>query len=46
MLVNIFLIIALVCFILAAIGVPTRANLVAVGLAFWVATLLTPGIIS
>ncbi len=37
----VFLIVALICFIAAAIGWPsTRVNLVAAGLAFWVATLL------
>jgi len=43
MLENIFLIIALVCFIVAAVGVATRVNLIAVGLAFWVATLVMHG---
>jgi hypothetical protein len=33
-------IIALICFILAAVNVMTSVNLVALGLAFWVATLL------
>ena len=38
----ILLVIALICFIAAAIGVNAgRVNLVAVGLACWVATLLT-----
>ncbi len=38
-----FLIFALVLFILAAVGVPSsRFNLVAAGLAFWVATLVIP----
>ncbi len=35
----ILLLLALVCFVLAAIGVPSnRVNLVALGLAFWVLT--------
>ncbi len=41
MLDTVFLIVALVCFIAAAIGWPsTRVNLVAAGLAFFVATYL------
>jgi hypothetical protein len=41
MLTLIFLIAALVLFILAAVGIPsTRFNLVAAGLACWVASLL------
>jgi len=34
------LLVALVLFVLAAIGVPSRINLVAAGLACWVLTLL------
>ena len=36
-----FLVFAFVCFVLAALGVPNppRVNLLAAGLAFWVATL-------
>lgn len=42
-LVLIFLVIALVCFVVAAIGLWTpRVNLVALGLAFWVASVLLP----
>jgi hypothetical protein len=37
---TILLIAALICFIAAAIGVNARVNLVAVGLACWVATAL------
>jgi hypothetical protein len=36
------LVVALICFVLAAIGVPSRVNLVALGLAFWVLTYLVP----
>lgn len=36
----ILLVLALVCFIVAACNVPSRVNLVALGLAFWVATFL------
>lgn len=28
---------ALICFILAALGIPSRVNLIAIGLACWVA---------
>jgi hypothetical protein len=35
-----FLFVALVCFLLAAIGVPAKVNLLALGLACWVLTLL------
>ncbi len=38
----ILLIAALICFIVAAIGVSSRVNLVAAGLACWVATLILP----
>lgn len=34
------LVIALLCFVLAAFGVQSRLNLIAAGLAFWVLTLL------
>jgi hypothetical protein len=35
----IFLIIGFICFLLAAFGVPIpRVNLIALGLAFWIAT--------
>ena len=34
------LIVAFVCFVVAAIGVPSRVNLVAAGLAAWVLTLI------
>jgi len=34
------LIVAFVCFVVAAIGVPSRVNLVAAGLACWVLTLI------
>ncbi len=34
------LILAFISFVLAAIGVPAKINLVAIGLAFWVLTLL------
>jgi len=40
----ILLIIALICFILAAIPLPNvRINLVAMGLAFWVLSILVSG---
>jgi hypothetical protein len=42
-LILIFLVIALVCFVVAALGKWTfKTNLIALGLAFWVATLLLP----
>lgn len=42
-LIIIFLVVSLVCFVIAAIGVwAPRVNLVALGLAFWVATELLP----
>lgn len=40
----IFLIAALVCFILAIFPVPVKFNLVAAGLACWVASLLFGGV--
>lgn len=42
MLVLIFLIVAAVLFALASFGVPSRVNLVAAGLFFWVMTALIP----
>lgn len=36
----ILLVFAFVCFVLAAVGVQSRVNLIAAGLAFWVLTLL------
>jgi hypothetical protein len=36
----VLLILAFVCFIVAAIGIPSRVNLVALGLAFWVLSLI------
>jgi hypothetical protein len=38
----IMLVLALACFIAAAVGASARINLVALGLAFWVLTLLIP----
>lgn len=39
----VFLIVAAVCFAIAALGIATdRFNLIAAGLFFWVLTLLTP----
>lgn len=38
----ILLVIAFVCFLLAACGVNAKVNLVALGLAAWVLTLLLP----
>jgi hypothetical protein len=37
------LVLAFICFFLAAVGVVGRINLVALGLAFWVLTLLIHG---
>jgi hypothetical protein len=37
---TILLIIALILFILAALNIPARVNLLAIGLAFWVLALL------
>lgn len=42
MLTLILLIVAAVCFGLAAFGVPAKVNLVALGLLAWVLTLLIP----
>lgn len=36
----ILLLLALICFVLAAAGVQTRINLTAAGLAFWVLSLI------
>jgi hypothetical protein len=41
---TVLLVIALVCFLLAAANIPTRVNLIALGLAFWVLSLLIGGI--
>ncbi len=38
----ILLVLALICFVLSAIGISSRFNLTAVGLAFWVLDLLIP----
>ena len=40
MITTILLVFAFVCFVLAAFTVPSRVNLTALGLAFWVSTLL------
>lgn len=37
---TLLLVLAFICFILAAVGVSSRVNLVALGLALWVLTLL------
>lgn len=37
---HMLLLIAFLCFVLSALGVGTRVNLIAVGLACWIATLL------
>lgn len=39
----IFIIVALICFILASIPIPSRVNLIAVGLAFYMLALLVGG---
>ena len=39
----ILLILALICFILAAAGISSKINLVALGLAFWILTLIIGG---
>ena len=39
----ILLIAAAICFALAAIGIASRINLVALGLLLWVLTLIIPG---
>jgi hypothetical protein len=38
----ILLVVALILFVLSAIGIPSRLNLTAAGLAFWVLSLLVP----
>jgi hypothetical protein len=41
---QILMILAVICFVLAAVGVPaTRVNLVALGLALWAMTLVIAG---
>jgi hypothetical protein len=42
MLATILLCFAFVCFVLAVFPIPTRLNLIALGLACWVLTLLIP----
>jgi hypothetical protein len=44
MLNELLLILACVCFLLGTFGVPARINWVALGLAFWVLTLLIGGL--
>lgn len=39
----VLMIVALVCFLLGAAPLPTRVNLVALGLAFWVLAILIGG---
>lgn len=39
----ILLLLAFVCFLLATFEVTTRVNLIALGLALWVLTLILPG---
>jgi hypothetical protein len=39
----VLMIVALVCFLLACANIPTRVNLVALGLAFWVLAILIGG---
>lgn len=39
-LILVLLVFAFVCFVLAAIPMPSRINLVALGLAFWVLTVI------
>jgi hypothetical protein len=41
---TLLLLIALVLFVIAAIGVPSRVNLTAAGLAFMVAAMLVPAL--
>ncbi len=45
MLVIILLVIAAICFAAAAIGVPSKINLVALGLFFWVLATLLPALL-
>jgi hypothetical protein len=40
----VLLIVALICFLLASANIPARVNLVALGLAFWVLSLLIGGL--
>lgn len=44
MITMLLLLLAFVCFVLAAFGVSSRVNLVAVGLALWVLTELIPAL--
>jgi hypothetical protein len=37
-------ILALICFIVAAFGISTKVNFIALGLAFWVLTLVLSGL--
>lgn len=46
MLTILLLLIAFVCFLLAAFGVASRINLMAAGLAAWVATQLLPALMA
>lgn len=39
----VLLVLALICFVLACIPIPVRINLMALGLAFWVLSLLLGG---
>ena len=39
---TILLLVAFLCFVLAALNVPSRIDLTALGLAFWVLTLILP----
>lgn len=43
-LILVLLILGAVCFLLAAANVATRVNLVALGLLFWILTILIPAI--
>jgi hypothetical protein len=42
-LVVILRVLAFLCFVLAAFGVPSKVNLTAAGLALWMLSLLVPG---
>ena len=46
MIVTILLLAAFVCFMASALNVKSSVNLTALGLAFWVLTLLVPAIVS
>lgn len=46
MLTTLLLLIAFICFVLAAFGVASRVNLIAAGLAAWVATHLLPALMA